>query len=299
MFQNNDIIIRVEEVYYLLDGSTHTASVVAPLNGKYEGDITIAPQVHHNYETFTVTSIAERAFENCASLSSITIPDSVTSIGKCAFIGCTNISSIIIPDSVTSIGESALRDCNITSVVIGKSVTHIGESAFEGCTELISIVVSKDNITYDSCDGCNVIVEKATGTLIAGCRESIIPDGVTCIGWKAFCYGNITSIVIPDSVTSIEYSAFEGCTELSSIVIGKNVAKIDFSAFLWCTGLMSIIVDKDNATYDSCDGCNVIVEKATKTLVLCCQKSIIPNSVTSIGEWAFSNCTGIIYYYSR
>ena len=121
-----------------------------------------------------------------------------------------------------------------------------------------------------------------------------IPDSVTSIGSYAFyrCE-SLTSITIPDSVTSIGYEAFEYCTRLTSVTIGEGVTSIGERAFSDCSSLGSIIVDEGNAVYHS-DG-NCLIETGSKTLIVGCKTSIIPSdgSVTSIGIWAFSDCTSL------
>ena len=157
-----------------------------------------------------VTSIGEEAFQNCTSLTSITIPDSVTSIGSEAFIFCSSLPSITIPDSVTSIEDYAFAHCSsLTSITIPDGVTSIATAAFQDCTSLTSIT---------------------------------IPDSVTSIGIKAFyeC-SSLTSITIPDGVTSIGDSAFEGCTNLTSITIPDSVTSIGNNAFQRCISLTSIL----------------------------------------------------------
>ena len=203
----------------------------------------------------SVTSIGGRAFSWCGWLTSVTIGDSVTSIGSYAFENCSSLTSVTIPDSVTSIGDYAFRYCaRLTSVTIPDSVTSIGSSAFSGCTSLTSITVAKGNTKYHSAGNC--LIETESKTLIAGCKNSIIPtDGsVTRIGSYAFERCDLTSVTIPDSVTSIGDSAFSNCTGLTSVTIGDSVTSIGDSAFSDCTGLTSVT---------------------------------IPDSVTSIGESAF------------
>ena len=144
--------------------------------------------------------------------------------------------------SVTTIGEDAFSFCTgLTSVAIPNSVTTIGEHAFSGCTGLTSIVVKNGNPKYDSRNNCNAIIETETNTLIAGCKNTTIPNSVTTIGQWAFsgCTG-LTSVSIPNSVTEIGRSAFEDCIGLTSVTIPNSVTVIDGLAFFGCSGLTSI-----------------------------------------------------------
>lgn len=190
----------------------------------------------------------------------------------------------------------------LTSITIPSSVTHdgttyrvtsIGNRAFEDCTGLTSIVVEGGNTVYDSRSNCNAIIETSTNTLIQGCKTTIIPNSVTSIEESAFsgCTG-LASITIPNSVTSIGYFAFDGCTGLTSVTIPNSVTSIGYRAFSNCSGLMSIVVD-GNKVYDSRNNCNAIIETSTNTLIQGCKTTIIPNSVTSIGDDAFEGCTGL------
>ena len=149
-------------------------------------------------------------------MTSISILEGVTSIGNYAFSGCSGLTSISIPEGVTSIGNCA----------------------FSGCSGLTTIKVDSNNKKYDSRNNCNAIIDKETNTLIAGCKNTIIPEGVTSIGSWAFsdCSG-LTSINIPNSVTSIGWSAFWGCSGLTSINIPKGVTSIESFAFYDCDDL--------------------------------------------------------------
>ena len=146
-----------------------------------------------------VTSIGNKAFDSCSSLTSITIPNSVTSIKAATFYGCTSLTSITIPDGVTSIGYATFTGCSsLTSITIPDSVTSIGYATFTGCSSLTSIT---------------------------------IPDSVTSIGYATFAgCSSLTSITIPDSVTSIGESAFSNCSSLQTISLSckSTLKRSDF-----------------------------------------------------------------------
>ena len=294
--------------------------------------------------TYSVTSICSYAFQNCSGLTSVEIPNSVTSIGSYAFSDCTGLISIEIPNSVTSIANYVFRFCrNLTSIEIPSSVTSIGDAAFLGCSGLTgieipnsvtsignsvfshcygltSIVVESGNAKYDSRNNCNAIIETATNKLIEGCKNTIVPDGVTCIGRSAFsdCTG-LVSIEIPSSVTSIEQGAFNNCSSLNQVhisdlaawcniafawganplesahnlymngelvtelVIPESVTDIRAYAFHGCTGLTSVSIPNGvtQISYSAFEGCTGLTSVE------------IPNSVTSIDGYAFQNCSGL------
>ncbi|MBE5742850.1 MAG: hypothetical protein E7360_06025 [Clostridiales bacterium] len=199
--------------------------------------------------TVTGGNILYGAFDNCSSLTSIEIPDSVTSIGSAAFSYCDSLTSVVIPDSVTSIGDSAFYKCyNLTSVVIPDSVTSIGFYAFYSCDNLTSVVIP-DSVTsigeyafYD-CDGLTSVV---------------IGDSVNSIAERAFynCY-NLTNVVIPDSVTSIGEYSFSYCDNLTSVVIPDSVTSIGNSAFSSCYKLVEVVNKSTHITVtkgDTSDG---------------------------------------------
>ena len=245
------------------------------------------------------------------------IPNSVTSIGNYAFYQCTGLNSVDIPNSVISIGNSAFGECSsLANVTIGTAVTTIGNYAFQSCTGLTSIKVENGNSVYDSRDNCNAIIETASNTLIAGCKNTTIPNTVTAIGDYAFygCSG-LTSITIPNSVTTIGRGAFYGCTGLTSVTIGSSsigsgvfsdctsltnvtigssVTTIGYRLFSGCDNLTSIKVESGNSVYDSRDNCNAIIETASNTLIAGCKNTIIPNTVTTLGKFSFEGLMSLI-----
>ena len=161
---------------------------------------------------------------------SITIPSSVSYSGKTY--------------NVTGINSAAFQDCSdLTSITIPYSVTSIGREAFRGCSSLTSMVVAEENIVYDSRSNCNAIIETSSNTLIAGCKNTLIPNSVTEIGNSALkgC-SSLTSIEIPNSVTNIGYQAFYHCTSLTSVTIGNSVTSIGYAAFRDCINLTSVTI---------------------------------------------------------
>ena len=221
----------------------------------------------------SVTSIGKWAFEECEKLTTVTIPNSVTSIGDGAFYSCKNLTSVTIPNSVTSIGEMAFYSCEkLTSIAIPKSVTSIGRDAFGGRSNFTSITIdsyadlseaglefTKNGIKYNILSKYLVEIaenwdytdetEDAGFSFYSG--DIVIPESVemtnntyvvTGIGKDAFYGGHdITSITIPNSVTTIEEDAFEDCTGLTSITLPSSVTSIKAGAFEECTNLTSVI----------------------------------------------------------
>ena len=176
------------------------------------------------------------------------------------------------------VSKYLFSDTRIKSIILPNSVTSIEPEAFFNCSNLSSIIIESGNSYYDSRNDCNAIIEKSTNTLIVGCKNTIIPNGVTSIGKNAFynCSG-LTSINIPNSVKSIDSRAFAVCSDLTSITIPNSVTSIGDESFQSCTSLASITIP------------NSVINIGVMAFHFCTSLASItfPNSVINIGYRAF------------
>ena len=188
-----------------------------------------------------VATIGKDAFTN-SNLTSVSMPDTVTVIWENAFWGC-NFVSITIPDNVISIGDSAFNAClSLTSITIPKNVANIGSGVFNNCSRLTEIIVDDNNSVYTGIDGILYTKEK-TELLFCprGKTGSVtIPEGVIIIRGSAFSTCEISSVIIPNSVTGILTYAFSECDRLTSVTIGSGVTSLGSTAFTNCDNLISV-----------------------------------------------------------
>ncbi len=263
-----------------------------------------------------ITQINQCAFSGCSGLTSVTIGNSVTSIGYSAFDGCSGLTSITIPNSVTSIGDLTFYGCSgLMSVTIGNRVTSIGYSAFSGCYKLVEVInksglnitkgsnnngdiacyalnvkedgtsdiVNKDGYLFYTYDNVNYLV-----AYVGSNTDLTLPDDYNGQNYKLNNYAfyncsGLTSVTIPDSVTSISDGAFEYCSGLTSITIGNRVTSIGDGAFICCSGLTSVTIGNSvtsigDLAFSCCSGLTSVT---------------IGNSVTSISDGAFYGCSGL------
>jgi len=327
---DSEIVNKDGYLFYTYDGTNY-------LLGYANNDTELTLPENYNGQNY---EIYKYAFYN-NTITSVTIGNSVTSIGEFAFGRCTSLTGIEIPNGVASIGIDAFLGCtNLTSVTIGAGVTSIGARAFEECGKLVEIVDnsslnikgssdyqhvvrfaievhsgeskidSKDGYLFYTYDGTNYLVN-----YIGTDKDITLPADYNgedyVINRRAFYYNDsITSVEIPNSVTSIDFYAFVFCDGLTSVKFAENskLTSIGFDAFDGCNSLTSIEIPNSVTSIDSyafagCDSLTSVTFEEDSKLTSIGSSAFygctsltsieIPNSVTSIGCNAFYGCTSL------
>lgn len=237
----------------------------------------------------------------------IIIEQGVTSISNSAFRRAERVETIELPAGLTNIGTEAFQYCyGLQALTIPKSVEAIGSHAFEGCSGLTSIVVEEGNAKYDSRDHCNALIETASDSLLWGCAETTLPEGIASIGHRAFYGCAIRSVALPKSLNSIGSEAFYGCGYLETVTFEEGLSYIGNSAFEECRGLTKAQLPNSvtflgGAAFKHCAGLDSISIPNQLTtielhLLYGCEKLtkvIIPESVVDIYDFAFYGCSGL------
>ena len=270
-----------------------------------------------------VKTIPDYIFGSCNKLLTVTIPNNVVSIGNGAFVGCSGLTSATIGNSVVTIGDTAFWGCTgLTSLTIGNSVARIGNYAFFTCYSLSSItipnsVTSIGNYAFYYCGGLTFLtignsvasIGNWAFTYCDKLTSLVLPNSLMTIGNYAFfqCEGLAGILIIPDSTVTIGQSAFFSCWRLDSLIIGTNVDTIEQNAFGWCSGLQTVNYNAidckiayspllGNPSFTTLNIGNQVKTIPKYAFYNCNSLTgtlIFPDSLTSIGDSAFLNCSGL------
>lgn len=254
----------------------------APTEKGYIGNIIIPENVKHNGKTYKVTAIDRGTFSCNVELIRVVIPNSVKTIGKETFMNCPKLKEVILPPSLTEISDYMFSESGLQTIIIPENVKAIGNYAFASSSlKSISIPSSVKTIGQSAFSGCRWM------------NEANMSNNVESIGEAAFSIcTSLKTINLPSALKEIGAKAFYECGSIKEITIPSSVSNIGAGAFSNCHGLTSMIVQEGNKQYDSRNGCNAIIETATNTLIAGCDATVIPLSVTAIGDEAFVGCNG-------
>ena len=229
-----------------------------------------------------VYHIEKGAFKGTRALENITLPDTLVAIGNEAFVD-SSLKEITIPNSVSKFGTRIFANCEkLESIHIPSTLTDFDRAMFAGCQNIQHITVDEMNITYDSREKCNAIINKVDSfnTLVYGCRNTVIPQSVKAIGKSAFTdVLGLKKITIPSGVTRAHNSAFQNCSDLEEVDI-KALDNISPYMFANCKKLKKVILpdtieDIGLGAFQNCSSLEEIV---------------LPESIKLIHSHAFDGC---------
>jgi hypothetical protein len=223
-----------------------------------------------------VASLNAGVFRNCVNLASVALSEGLESIPVSCFADCANLKSIKLPETITDIGLSAFLRSGLTTIAMPDNLTFLATNAFFACQDLTSVNLSKGLTTIP--DTCFANCTKLT--LIE------LHDGITHIGDWAFQASGLRTIVLPDSLTTLDDSAFSTCQDLTSVIFGKGLQTIPETCFAQCTSLTNVEFGVDSAVETietrAFQGCGLI-------------NISLPDSLMQIGSQAFANCASLVW----
>lgn len=235
---------ELKEVTYL--GLTYTYNTSSKIATVIKGEnydslkiVSIPSKIPVEGTEYPVKAIGGRAFSS-TYITSVEIADGLETIGQEAFSNCEQLAKLSLPSTLVTIESSAFNNCRrLAGITIPASVKTIGNNALSGCYNLETIEVADGNEAYESL-GSNVIIERKTKTLLLGCKNSTIPDGVAAIGALAFNNCQIEKIQFPETVKSIGDYAFASCRYLTEVILPEGLDSIAYGAFSNCELLETI-----------------------------------------------------------
>lgn len=228
----------------------------------------------------SLVTVGEHVFENCADLVSITLPENLEVLSDTIFGGCTGLKKVTFHEGLKKIGPNAFRASAVEEVILPEGVTTIEEYAFADCEKLKKITLP-DTLTE---------IGKYSFEKCRSLTSIVLPSDVTTIGEGAFCASGLTTVRIPEKVSTIEKEVFKDTDSLTKVVLSEGLKEIGESAFegsaVTVVGLPRGLREIGKKAFYDC--MSLYGESVPGTNVL-----TIPGSVTTIGESAFAQCTGL------